>query len=502
MTVTDTVSLESCVVEGLNWSVLYVDNGRGGIFNDDTHESHTFQDLFKMRVWEAADGEVFVGEADSTTPPQSLDVQGVRFAVGKSTIKLGFGTSTADIVVYVFSHPRAHGLKCYWDMIQVYKTLGLTTFSNIPSKWTNDSLEAWLRFLDGVGLSDSACRSTSSQHENTEWRSRCLPSTSVSTAAFFALLTKWGLLARARGGFEEGSCKQVAGTIATTLLRELCVDSAFTIRVHITEKMYSTWPRPAPFHGGNMYFDLVISKELVVDLSGLRAIFVNRDDKAASMFAKQLIASFSLGRLENMVSWSRFVAKAFLCNALKPLASQVLVAIASSLEQRLVKLAKVDCDVVSGDLAFSWVNKDALLQYGYQQGEKIAKYVLSCQDASRGQRSYTLAVDEHSGCGMPLMNGVAVWPNGTAILLVPQALLLGPSQRQGKLHPPTIEKSFEALLLLCCSFLWFAKRVPKSRMARRHMILEMLAPLVNPTPPQGCSVSAAASRIPLYRTIA
>ena len=81
----------------------------------------------------------------SRTADTSLESLLAKFKECDTTLIMGALGSEAVIESYAFARPRSGGCRLFWGLFDIYKTMSLTTYTKMPSRWVNAQLGRWCR---------------------------------------------------------------------------------------------------------------------------------------------------------------------------------------------------------------------------------------------------------------------------------------------------------------------------------------------------------------------
>lgn len=151
-----------------------------------------FDDLFKIQVFEAAEGQYFFlsrapDGAEIVEAKWELDM---RFRYAKVCIHLTLAGCCAEFVIAAFERPRPDGSRLMWDALAMYRALGLTAQRHQAWKWVHNALPSWER-LSAAGYGYLLRGAQVGEREDKDRDlERNIANTSLSTPLFVCVLAR------------------------------------------------------------------------------------------------------------------------------------------------------------------------------------------------------------------------------------------------------------------------------------------------------------------------
>lgn len=254
---------------------------------------------------------------------------------------------------------------------------------------------------------------------------RCLPSFAMRTAGLLVMLCRWGFLARESGGLLPKPARDNA-TAVFRGLASMCdkgEDDVWRVPIDLAKRWVCEWPRPP--RADVIFIELeVLHGE--VDMAPLRELAEGRNrHSVAWLWWGQLSKVFDFGQT-SVVSLENLFSRACGDATLRPLVSQMLWAVAVRVEKELgALLTKKRAAAKSDMVTCKWVSVQEVLGDGYRGKQYLVKYVAACKRAAQGHFVVSLAADKATLAGLPLVNVVLALPNGKAMCMPPQVVLVG-----------------------------------------------------------------------------
>ena len=121
----------------------------------------------------------------------------------------------------------------YWNLFDLYKALGLCTYSKQPSKWVWDCSERWMKLFFAAGLRpDTFIASTATRGlSHLLFQDRCLPTPATSTTGLLVLLATWSLDSAKRGGLRAQGPRHAASDLLRAFVTLASCAKAWEISV-------------------------------------------------------------------------------------------------------------------------------------------------------------------------------------------------------------------------------------------------------------------------------
>jgi hypothetical protein len=189
--VTDVVTLESkSLPAGMSWEVIIHPDTERAVLLSSGDDVIVVDEYMATNVYTkpgTSDIVMVETKKDGEVVQKRLDSLKTKLREGVLSIKVGISIAFFDMSVYMFLRQRGCGNRLYFNIVTVYKALGLTQYKGQPTKWFYAQHKAWLRRLDPfLGLGSIVLSTACNTDDTMPFTERCLP-------RFFIYLCPQGL---------------------------------------------------------------------------------------------------------------------------------------------------------------------------------------------------------------------------------------------------------------------------------------------------------------------
>ena len=178
----------------------------------------------------------------------SLDQQLCLYVNGSCTLVLGSTGAMKDVVTYGMRSRRHCGQVVYFSMIGLYKLLNLKSYQQIPSKWANNGLRTWPRYITKYF---PGSHFIVSKHLNGRkfleeaFFTRCLPEAAMSCLAMVYMMYVFGFQCVQKGGFRAEDGRHAVRDVMAALVTQACTRTSHRfIDIIFHQDWKVMWPRP------------------------------------------------------------------------------------------------------------------------------------------------------------------------------------------------------------------------------------------------------------------
>ena len=148
-------------------------------------------ELFKKRLVVDPQGGFHLKGVDGSV--HSLASVRCLHKVARASVSVGCTSAAWEIDVFAFVKPRPGKLQMFWSALQLYKALGLKSYSGTPSTCFQHPHSKWQALFVADFGADQLIFSThgndNSKSELQPWN-RCLPCPSMSTCGLIHILAR------------------------------------------------------------------------------------------------------------------------------------------------------------------------------------------------------------------------------------------------------------------------------------------------------------------------
>ena len=430
--VTNSVTLENHTLVGGPWYVAFnPDTGRGIVYMLDEHgevmDDHAIDDLLKKELCTRSDTNERVICDDLNRSQQPLRLLQCKYREGELELKVGATGAVLKLCIYGFMRKRACGCRLYVDLKSLYKSMQLSQFSGVPSKWVYSSAGRWQRTAATLGSGNIVHGTdTSAQVEEQE---KCLPFPGASMPMTIVLLSTWTVQPSNKGGFGLPSHRAAASELLDALCLGACEnipERSNIVEFDLSPKWTSTWPRPSP------PTSCVISTQIDhrgIDIAAFAPLDRHRHDKESKDFVVKLCSAFQgeqhRGGLVPVGEFARYLAGANQTLG-KPLLGQLSLHLSAALENQ--SWAQIQGKFKQLDVKLTAKFKFTSMEDSFASKYRVAKlcndYVMATKTARSSWQFISCSTDKGDGGQLPLQQTVFAFPDNQLFVALPQAGLI------------------------------------------------------------------------------
>jgi hypothetical protein len=448
---TDTLSCDIVTLRGHGFDLVEVDGSAAVIETDEQGIQASIrdvEDIFQNLVFVNPSGERYVQHKNDngTVVTVSFDNQLAKHREAFVKFNIGVGNASVDLTASAFLRPRTGNQRLFFSLFDIYKILGLTTFSGQPSKWVHQSKKPWMKFFASLGMGALLIQSSHSNISDTArvalpWHERCLPSPACSSMGTLALLLRFVSLAKEKGGLDGVGQRELGRVVLRKLLEECC-KSAKTVCIPIVldVKWQCRWPRPCEaLLYGQMSIKMSISEDGRCTLGELRSCALAGNSVAKRWF-KHIIKVAGLQESASSIALQDLLAGLVGHESSVSLLGQILWHLSLNLERNL-GMQERSSDKGAHVVHFKWTTfDDALDGSAHSLDRKLAQYVVASVEHSLLHPTFSMATDGGNIGALPLQMSFIVFPDGVAALCCP-AVLVAHILRPGHSTSPPVSVS-------------------------------------------------------------
>ena len=186
-------------------------------------------------------------EVDGTETLSDMLEDLAQFETAIVSVASGIAMLKLEFRVAHFMLPRADGSRVLWDMLAMYKALGLIAHRGAAWRWVARCWPLWCRMqAAGLGVASRAAQVAVPSGAERE-HDRILTNSSVSTPLFLAVLTRMLLATRTAGGTQDNSARVAVTQVLHVLL---CFAAKALVRLSLVLERNASLPLwPAPWQG-------------------------------------------------------------------------------------------------------------------------------------------------------------------------------------------------------------------------------------------------------------
>ena len=293
--VTNVLTHESSRING-EWELLFGDEYLDAVLyqvnGDDDAGVRDLDDVLRRTVVRRDEAlspqdELFERTFDGRTMVlHSLDLQMVRHRPATLVLKVGACASRHSFDIAVFKRARASGLRCFFALADLYQCMDADTFGT-QGKWVQRGVPRWDKWItEHLGPCHFVYSSFESEQTSKRlampFRSRCIATTSTSTAGFLLLLLRFSCASRAQGGLASGNSRAACRLVLAALLAQAYIGMQTIATVEL-DQWACTFPRPPPIPTGSTAKLSIIGDQ--IDIDPLSVLY--NDPSNASTVAKK-----------------------------------------------------------------------------------------------------------------------------------------------------------------------------------------------------------------------
>lgn len=405
-------------------SLLFDEEGFAFLIADGSDHHQVVEDIFKKTLYERDDGMLFVREG--VEPNDRIWSLTDRLRQYKSAkVRWPYGVNhLSELPVFALLLHR-HGFACCWSLMAIYKLVGLTCYKQQPSKWVYESQKPWVQHFESLGFEGAFVKSAQGDgpDDGALSSSRFLPSPSVTTPGFLAIMVRFLHHSPQRGGLRQalqGHVRSLLQGLFSSLAAKV-PEGSWQLPLHISHSWVYQWPkseREAP------QVILQVDRAGKVDLQPLLiagGALPRRSPRLLRKWADLVSECGSvceLGDLFTAVSIAPSSANAM------PFLAQLIAATASCIEKALGEMSRQE-SVADGGLIFKVDSAADMIRTDKDIDVTLHRHLLSARSLIADAQHVSFTCDKAWIKGLNLMNGILVTPENVAALCPPQVAIPG-----------------------------------------------------------------------------
>ncbi|CAK0797975.1 unnamed protein product [Prorocentrum cordatum] len=396
--------------------------------------------LFKWRLYRAKGSWGYFAKATVVYPThtktiqKSVDDMFSDHRKGKVNVAVGSGNGETQFKVFIFKRHRQGGQRIWWDHMSLHKYLKIKSYKGIPSRWWGRVGHKWDgSFLQNFGFGSMIYGKVVAPHAVKKmmlpFRTRCLDSSSLSTAGLVFAVARCAYLSPEAGGFKEESSTRAATELMDafigTFLRNCQVEGkAPAITLYLVADWAPPWPFPT--ETGTPQVNLGVHRD-GIDVKPLHSL-ANASGRTSIVtkyfrMVESVVGSSDQGVM--LVSWENLFSNTVSKRSSK-FFSQIVYGLAMAAEA-LVLRGVTNKDVVD---TLSPINVCTSTMQDMDRHEVdyfLAKYVACAKDTFKSPMFLNVAIDKDGAPpasgnpgNLPLYGSVFTLPSGVAVVGPPQ----------------------------------------------------------------------------------
>jgi hypothetical protein len=249
--ITHLLTHEQREYEGLDWYLLFDDDGYGVLCNDTLETHECLEEIFVKQVLYGTDQSDTILLTHGVGLPKEVSLVDHLRAFTEVAVSVrvveGALAEVLEIGVFYVRSPRL-GQHLFWNTSDVYKTLQLTSYGGYPSCWAYNSKTSWSKYLtDGGFEGEHVLMSPQGVSPAIAINStdRFLPTTSMSTLCLCTCLSRFAGKLAQQGGLRHDVGKLRAGALLKHLIEGVSkVGHEWSMNVEMVPTWKCLWPRP------------------------------------------------------------------------------------------------------------------------------------------------------------------------------------------------------------------------------------------------------------------
>jgi hypothetical protein len=431
---TDHLTHETVRLEGQHFELIEVDDSAAVMEIDDLGievRTTDVAELFQNLLFIARTGERFLQKeaASGKVVTVLFENKLAKRVLAFVQFTIGVGIAWVDLTASAFLVPRAGNQRLFFNLFDLYKSLGLTTFSGQASKWVFQSRKSWNSFFEDLGMTSLLVFSSHNNNSdaNREARpcyERCLPTPSCSSMGLLALLLRFANFFEERGGLEGPDQRAMARMLLRKFLEKSYMSPTYLeIPLSLENKWKCRWPAPClALLDNQVSFKLYITKHGRCSLVGLKTS-VSAGNKVAKTWYSSIIRWCHVQESVNSIPLCDLLTGIIGRAETSGLLGQLLWHLSINLEKNLggqEKSSSSDGHVVRFKCT---TFEDAIDGSANSLDRLLAQYVFANAEHSIDHPTFSMATYGGNIGALPLQMSFIVFPDGVAALCCPAVLV-------------------------------------------------------------------------------